>query len=49
MKQVIFGFIVIIVALLPVWPYSHGWGYASSLWVCLLGFVILALHRLRAI
>ncbi len=42
-------FPVVIVALLPFWPYSHSWGYAPCVWAGLLGLVMLALHRLRAI
>lgn len=42
-------FPVVIVALLPFWPYSHNWGYAPSGWAGLLGLVLLALRLLRAI
>lgn len=49
MKQVTVMFIMVIVALLPIWPYSQGWGYASSGGVFLLGSIIMALRALRAI
>lgn len=48
-KLVIILFIAVVVGLLPVWPYSLTWGFASSGWILLLGFVIMALRTFRAI
>ena len=43
MKQVTVMFLVVIVALLPIWPYSQGWGYYPSSTVGLVLVVIIVL------
>lgn len=49
MKPVILILFVVVVTLLPVWPYSQGWGYSSIGWVLLLGVVLVSLRKLRVI
>ncbi len=49
MKIFFILFFVTALALLPIWPYSLGWGYASVGWLMLLGFILLSLHRLQVI
>ncbi len=48
-RSVVFVFVLLILGLLPYWPYSREWGYQMSSGVGIVFFVFLVLKVFRAI
>lgn len=45
----IFGFLAVIAVFLPLWPYSHDWGYQASAGIGAIFLIFLLLNRFHVI